>query len=453
MDITEFQQKFQIINTNNPGLINSSKGKDIVVVMGATGAGKSTLMNLLNDIPMTLHNFTDEFINSEDPNSFIIGQGQISQTLIPKYIFNVLTNTIMYDFAGWMDNREAIDNLIGAAFIKRIIENSKTCRFVFVISESDINSQRAINFTQFVSIAKKIVDTYDLSKMSMLVVTHANKVAREFKWEYLQQKLDGSFINNSLFGIWKESDIFPFGNGVIDGKQKLDILEKINLLDKIPVSRIDISHIYNGNVQKKLGDLFTFELKDIVDINFNKFNQLPTDDIIQISQAKDYLNNLNVLFNDKLNESGIINLFEPLCSIVYQEKLQIQIRQIEDFITQKSELLISKKQIIETEEKAKRELEEAYRANSDNWPREVKIVKNERETSSNYTKKHRTRNGGLFHGPEHHIETIQRTTTLIDTFERTIAKSPWTGKEKQISDKIIKTDSSYVDKQIGWQKC
>ena len=186
-----------------------------------------------------------------------------------------------------------------------------------------------------------------LRKISLLVVTHANIIASEVKWEYLLQKLDKSFENNALFGIWKEPSIFPFSNALIDETQKLNILKTIELLDKTRINQINISHIYNGNVHKELGELFDFELQTIADDFFVKFNQLPISDNIQIGQAQDYLNNLKNLILAQTKTSKVIELFEPLSGNVYQEKLQALVNTINQFISHKTELLRNKKQDIE----------------------------------------------------------------------------------------------------------
>lgn len=66
-------------------MLNSSKDKDIVVLLGATGSGKSTLVNYLINKDMFVTK-DEEFvlIDTNDPAVMKIGNGGKSETLIPK---------------------------------------------------------------------------------------------------------------------------------------------------------------------------------------------------------------------------------------------------------------------------------------------------------------------------------------------------------------------------------
>jgi ABC-type uncharacterized transport system ATPase component len=66
-------------------LLESSTGKDIVVALGSTGAGKSTLINVLAGNELKVARFgLLELADPECPNSAAIGPGAISATLLPK---------------------------------------------------------------------------------------------------------------------------------------------------------------------------------------------------------------------------------------------------------------------------------------------------------------------------------------------------------------------------------
>lgn len=438
----EFQQKFQIINTDYPGLINSSEGKDIIVFMGATGSGKSTTLNFLNDIPMIKNAIYKNFINSDNPNSFFVSGGGSSQTLIPKYINHNNTDVFMYDFAGWEDNRGAIDNLIGAAFIKKIIESAKTCKIVFVTSEPDIESTRAESFKKFLLTAQKVFKSHDLKTISRLIVTKADIIASEAKWDYISQKLEGDITDLALFGIWKAPHVLPFSKAVIDETEKVNILESIGLLDQKEVKDIDISHIYNGNIQKELGDLFTFEFKGVAEAFFNNFNQLPVTNNVQVNQAQEYLNNLKNLILNKIEQSKVVELFKPLSTNVYQDKKQIVIDQVNQFVSLKTDFLKSKKQAIE----------DLWLSDPNNWPKEIKTITRKRETDGGvYIVPRRTRDGSLFHGPTWENEHYRRTLLITDTIEQTIATHPKTNIQKVISEKTVHTDTKTSDVSLGFK--
>lgn len=67
----------------NKSILNSSKGKDIVIVIGTTGAGKSTTLNLLCDKRLKAEHGKLLLADTTDASSFTIGGSHISQTSLP----------------------------------------------------------------------------------------------------------------------------------------------------------------------------------------------------------------------------------------------------------------------------------------------------------------------------------------------------------------------------------
>ena len=103
----------------NKQVIDSSKGKNIVAFIGSTGAGKSTALNYINNVPL-IYEDLQELIHYNDSGIseeiFKIVHGGISGTDAPKYIDNAYTETRMYDFPGWNDNRGLSHEIVSAAF-------------------------------------------------------------------------------------------------------------------------------------------------------------------------------------------------------------------------------------------------------------------------------------------------------------------------------------------------
>lgn len=65
--------------------MNSSKGKDIVVLLGSTGSGKSTLMNFIINKELFINSDEEiELMNPDDPSAMKIGLRGESETIIPK---------------------------------------------------------------------------------------------------------------------------------------------------------------------------------------------------------------------------------------------------------------------------------------------------------------------------------------------------------------------------------
>ena len=71
-----------------------------------------------------------------DPSAMRIGHTSESCTSFPKYIDYTDENHNLryYDFPGFLDSRGVNQTVINAAFMKHILENSKSLRIVFVVS-------------------------------------------------------------------------------------------------------------------------------------------------------------------------------------------------------------------------------------------------------------------------------------------------------------------------------
>jgi putative ribosome biogenesis GTPase RsgA len=89
----------------NPDLLDSSIGKDIVVFLGITGSGKSTLINYLTDKELMVNESAQIVLrNLSDPTAMSIGEGKESETLLPKFI-QTHQGLLFYDLPGFGDNR------------------------------------------------------------------------------------------------------------------------------------------------------------------------------------------------------------------------------------------------------------------------------------------------------------------------------------------------------------
>jgi ABC-type sugar transport system ATPase subunit len=104
-------------------ILNSSEDKDIVVAIGNTGAGKSTLLNLLIENSLNVETSGYFLGNEKNINSFEIGHGLISETLMPKFIQK--KNNIFLTFQDLMMRGHGTA-FLNAIFIKDIITKAKT---------------------------------------------------------------------------------------------------------------------------------------------------------------------------------------------------------------------------------------------------------------------------------------------------------------------------------------
>lgn len=89
VDQVDYQNVKTIVETHldhNQGLLDSSRGRDIVVFLGNTGGGKSTVINYLSEKGLQVDGFSDIVLeNSGDPSAMVISRGGDSETFLPLW--------------------------------------------------------------------------------------------------------------------------------------------------------------------------------------------------------------------------------------------------------------------------------------------------------------------------------------------------------------------------------
>jgi len=139
--VSEGQAQF---NAENTGALTGRS----IVVLGDTGAGKSTLINLIAN--RRLRSQYDEttgrtFIDAINPLAgFKIGHNLRSETFVPHKFVN---DGVMYwDCPGFTDNRGVPREIANTVCIQKIFETSPNIKVLIIVNDDEIIAPRATNF-------------------------------------------------------------------------------------------------------------------------------------------------------------------------------------------------------------------------------------------------------------------------------------------------------------------
>ena len=132
----------------------SATGKEVVLVLGNTGVGKSTAVNYLMGCEMKLVEPSElglkgpkevVIVNAEGtrPEVMPIGHGRQSRTFMPQIVLDADDSNQAYcDCPGFSDNRGAEINLANAINTRRVLQQATGVKAVFLVSYYGLHDDR-----------------------------------------------------------------------------------------------------------------------------------------------------------------------------------------------------------------------------------------------------------------------------------------------------------------------
>lgn len=151
--------------------------KDVVVVLGNTGSGKSTLTLLLTGVKLIAvetDTGSGEFvINDENDIISPPDKSTQSQTIVPNLRIDTEHNTSYYDSAGFEDSRGVDHDLSVTYLIQKLLKFANSVKFVFTIPYSSVRiGGDRHDFKKLARHATALIKNVDKYRDSMaLVVT------------------------------------------------------------------------------------------------------------------------------------------------------------------------------------------------------------------------------------------------------------------------------------------
>eukprot|EP00540_Astrosyne_radiata_P020123 CAMPEP_0116836422 /NCGR_PEP_ID=MMETSP0418-20121206/8088_1 /TAXON_ID=1158023 /ORGANISM="Astrosyne radiata, Strain 13vi08-1A" /LENGTH=572 /DNA_ID=CAMNT_0004466191 /DNA_START=1057 /DNA_END=2775 /DNA_ORIENTATION=+ len=241
------------------------RGKDIVALLGHTGAGKSTLTNYLMGCEMALEelNEAEHFFekvrivlkplpdggNCEKSFTEIGYDSVVSKTFMPKVVPDVgVGNEFMtyVDFPGFADSRGTEINLSNAVNIRAIMQYAKSARIVMLVSLDSIKTDRGAGFKNTLNLLRQVFgdDTTLLRYRKSLLfgITKAPLEATLGDVKDLLKKEDTLMHNAVINSLSDQLFLYdPIDRGSGDFLSRSQLREWLKVLPSIP-SPDDILH-------------------------------------------------------------------------------------------------------------------------------------------------------------------------------------------------------------------
>jgi hypothetical protein len=315
----------------------ASDNKDLAMLLGTTGVGKSTYVNFLMGCDMELVQLDNganvvkvKDINEGEHFSAVaeIGHNLASQTSVLNSYLVPNTEINICDTPGFLDNRLAEQNIANAVNLRRGLSHAKSVRFIVFISYSELDT-RALNVVQTIAILNQVFGS-ELSnyKQSILVgITHLpEKYGDRFKdFPALQKFMSSIAAKNSWsLDIDKIVPLSPMPETRHQSLSKDLFLQEVEKLS--PVTRKDNlyrtvlddkSIILLNKVSKEISRQIQWYLKienlrmENVDFAIERFNQLKSLQFIEHPQIDAEIRNVQEYIITLVNnlKQDVITMF------------------------------------------------------------------------------------------------------------------------------------------------
>ncbi|MEI8296175.1 MAG: U-box domain-containing protein, partial [Alphaproteobacteria bacterium] len=262
----------------NAVLLNSAKGQHIVAFLGNTGAGKSTLVNLLAGKAIKVSDDEEGYVlaDPEDQAAMVIGQGGNSETIYPKSID--VDGIRFFDLPGFNDTDGSERNLVNAAFTRQILLDAASVRLVFVIGQDQFTADRSASVKQMFNCLKQLFiadQDINLVDEGVFVATKVTCAEKAELTDFLVKKTDArdkAELTAQLQSWWARNKLGRMFHPLRDASNKgvrAQILKLIRDTKPAKIHGINVSALYPPDTKGPLERMFASVIEETLASRFN----------------------------------------------------------------------------------------------------------------------------------------------------------------------------------------
>ena len=326
---SEIAQRVREEFNRNAALLNAAKDRDIVAFLGNTGAGKSTLVNLLAGKEIRVGDDEEDYIlvNPHDPTAMVIGTGGSSETLYPKSID--VGNLRFFDLPGFNDTDGSERNLVNAAFIRKILLDAASVRLVFVVGQDQFTADRSASVRQMFNCLNQLFvveKSMNLVDNGVFVATKVTCAPQAEMTEFLLKKTDSqdkAALNDQLQSWSRKNRLSRMFHPLRDGSNtgiREQILGLIKETKATKIHGINVSALYPSDTKRDLERMFVSVLEEAL---MRKLKEDPVmlteyDRALEYYTSKDFWPSFSA---NVCEEDAAVGLLKEFCSIPYTKAL------------------------------------------------------------------------------------------------------------------------------------
>ncbi|XP_065208846.1 uncharacterized protein LOC135837483 [Planococcus citri] len=214
---------FELLSEGEAKLCNQRAVKDIVLVLGNTGAGKSVFTRTIAGYDTTLKS-VDEDLHYAIKNPYDENGGKsfvTSSTIFPDQVRDNNTGIVYYDFPGFQDTRGMAHDITTTYFIKKIVDSAVRVKLLLLVNYTSLTTTGTRDdFTTLLSHIIKFVG--DVEKYQGGIALIATKVELHSKSDDQIISVIAKFIETVKQNLEQQ----------VDNPKALNMIKLLNILLK-----------------------------------------------------------------------------------------------------------------------------------------------------------------------------------------------------------------------------
>ncbi|KAL0210559.1 hypothetical protein RCL1_004995 [Eukaryota sp. TZLM3-RCL] len=229
-------------------VLRHATNQDVILFIGNTGSGKSTLVNILSNVPLVFQDLELKLVNKR--NGVEIGGENRSVTKIPNCVW-LNNHGLVYDLPGFRDTEGSEANLFNLCCLHHLLTVSKSVKIVYTISSSEVFSTRG----QLLKSVEQLFQTLGQPFCSTSLICVVNKLLPN----------DPVKHNLSMFTKFVSNERVLFFSRVVDHNSfikssaefRSQLLSNLRLLQGSSITHLDLSTTLQDEVTSKVSSSFS----------------------------------------------------------------------------------------------------------------------------------------------------------------------------------------------------
>ncbi|XP_043466856.1 uncharacterized protein LOC122501452 isoform X2 [Leptopilina heterotoma] len=310
LDVTRLSHLEKNLKLNTQKILEKKIGEEnAALFMGTARAGKSTLINYIinNKLKATKKNqFEPILIEKADKKSSgpQIGRGSKSKTTIPsKWKSPKLPKLVLWDTPGFDDNRGNEQDITNSYYIKFLIDNLQSLKFIVVIDFDDLKNDSPNPFFTLLRHLEDIFqkDFQNIFSSISVIFAKAPEIWNNYTvdHEFIKEKLKMQFLSSSQMELSEKKKKFILY--LIDNVNHTGIFRR--------AMRIDASNLCLQNIASELKTMIRVSMYNLLNAMLQVVTTMKKNDLIAIKNES-YANYIRtfqkkvIVIKEELSLSG-----------------------------------------------------------------------------------------------------------------------------------------------------